>query len=144
MGKDELDREAMDYAWKWFALHAGQRMQMLNFWLISMAFLTTGFVAAFGKHDPAPARGIAAGAAVVTVAFVLLEWRTRSLMALGREALRQSEQRFTCSCGGDEGASHKNPLHLVADGGSGPNYTFIIPGTQLLVAAGFVAAAIAV
>ena len=34
------------YAWNWFALHSNQRMQFVNFWLISVVFLGAAFVAA--------------------------------------------------------------------------------------------------
>ena len=35
---EQTDKIAFDYAWNWFALHAGQRMQSVNFFLVAASF----------------------------------------------------------------------------------------------------------
>jgi hypothetical protein len=49
---DELDllKELREHAWSWFSMHAQQRMQTLNFFLIAMAFLA----AAYGTSELPP------------------------------------------------------------------------------------------
>src|SRR5882757_915360 len=43
--KYAFDR-GLDHAWQWFTLHATQRMQAVNFFLVATAFLSTAYVAA--------------------------------------------------------------------------------------------------
>ena len=44
---DHGERNALSqtYAWNWFALHAGQRLQLVNFWLVAVAFLAAAVTA---------------------------------------------------------------------------------------------------
>src|SRR4051812_41007057 len=37
------DLDVRTYAWNWFALHANQRLQLVNFWLVAVAFLAGAF-----------------------------------------------------------------------------------------------------
>jgi len=36
---DEIAKQAREHAWNWFALHATQRMQAFNFFVVATAFL---------------------------------------------------------------------------------------------------------
>ena len=55
------ETEARRYAWNWFALHAGQRLQLVNFWVVAVAFLATAFVQARSFHMVAIAFGVGCG-----------------------------------------------------------------------------------
>jgi Flp pilus assembly protein TadB len=47
----EIAQDALHHSWDWFALHAAQRMQCVNFFLVAVAFLIAAFVTALtGKH----------------------------------------------------------------------------------------------
>ena len=40
----DAEQAALEHAWQWFALHARQRMQCVNFFLVAVAFLAAAFV----------------------------------------------------------------------------------------------------
>src|SRR3982751_6627253 len=87
------DSEAQNYAWSWFTLHAGQRLQMVNFWLISIAFLVTAFVQAYVNHLFVVAAGVSVTGLLCSVAFLRLDVRTRNLVHVGEAALRHLEMK---------------------------------------------------
>jgi hypothetical protein len=49
MDTDATGKVALDHAWNWFNLHAGQRMQTFNFFLIATAFLIAAYRAGPGN-----------------------------------------------------------------------------------------------
>jgi hypothetical protein len=133
------DPAVQTYAWNWFALHAGQRMQMVNFWLVSIAFLAAAFVQAYLNKLFIVATGIAIVGFVCSVAFMRLDVRTRQLVLVGEMALRHLEVKRA----GDE---HNDVLDLVQAAGACrqsrfDSYRFIIQGLQMTVAGGFLLAA---
>jgi hypothetical protein len=78
---------AREYAWSWFALHASQRMQHLNHFLIAAAFLFAAYGTAL-PHNEVAAIGVALVGFLTCLAFHRLELRTRELVKLGEDALR--------------------------------------------------------
>lgn len=88
---DDSIKAALDHAWNWFALHAGQRMHTVNFFLIAAAFLANAYVLALrDKHYPVAA-GVAALAVIIAMVFYRLETRVRELLKAGEAALRPSQ-----------------------------------------------------
>jgi len=81
---DDRDREllkiALDHTWSWFALHATQRMQLINFFLISLAFVTAGYGTSLGSGRPKVASCVALAGALIALAFWRLDVRTRELI----------------------------------------------------------------
>lgn len=67
-------------------------MQFVNFWLVSVAFLTAAYVSAINGRRTGVAATIAIGGAGVTLAFQLLEVRTRYLVRAGEHALKQLQR----------------------------------------------------
>jgi hypothetical protein len=94
-GDPNLDRlalkDAIDYAWKWFAYHAAQRMQTFNFFLILMGALSVGYYQAYQSKSDVYAAIVASFGAVVAFAFVVLEVRNEELVNVGRNALQSIE-----------------------------------------------------
>jgi hypothetical protein len=86
--------EAREYAWAWFALHASQRMQHFNHFLVATAFLFAGYGAALPRDDGA-ATLIALLGFVTAFTFRRLELRTRELVKLGESALAQVENSLS-------------------------------------------------
>jgi Flp pilus assembly protein TadB len=78
-------------AWQWFALHSGQRMQLVNFWLVSTAFLVAAFVQAKIGRLSALAIGVAALGVIASLAFQQLDERTRRLIRIAEAALLHIE-----------------------------------------------------
>lgn len=83
---------ALDHAWAWFNLHGTQRMQMLNFWLVSIAFLTGAFVAAITNEAFGAAFGVAVAGGVASSCFYRLERRTRLLVRLAETPLAELQK----------------------------------------------------
>ena len=134
----ETNAEA--YAWNWFALHAGQRLQLVNFWLIAVAFLASAFVQARSDHLFAIAFGVSTTGAVSSLAFMLLDIRTRQLVRVAENALRHFET-IRVANGLDDVTELVKASHQ-ARRSRFDSYRVIIQGLQLSVAGMFVLAAI--
>jgi hypothetical protein len=93
---------ALSYAWSWFALHSSQRMQLLNFFLITVAFLTTAYATATAAHQDAVAIATAAVGLVTSLAFDRLDMRTRELIVVAERALTILERKVAVSIGIDD------------------------------------------
>jgi hypothetical protein len=130
--------EAQAYAWNWFALHSGQRMQLVNFWLVSVAFLGAAFVQARTGNLTVVAVGVCITGTISSIAFAMLDARTRRLVQLAEDALRTLED--------DRAASGAMGFRLVsashgARSSSLLSYRLVIQGLQLTVAVLFAVAA---
>jgi hypothetical protein len=77
-----IDEMGLEHAWSWFQLHASQRIQMVNFWLVSVAFISAAYVGAVADRLLGVATGVALGGAFVTTCFYRLERRTRQLIQI--------------------------------------------------------------
>ncbi len=132
--------EAQTYAWNWFALHAGQRLQLVNFWLVAVAFLASAYVQARASHLVAIQVGLAVTGAAASLGFMRLDRRTRQLVQVSEDALRYLETTMV-------EAGMNDVTELVRRAGEVSqarldSYRIIIQGMQLLVAFLFLAAAI--
>ena len=87
----DAETKAQTYAWNWFALHAGQRLQLVNFWLVAVAFLASAYVQARSSHMTAIAFGVSVTGIVSSVAFMRLDVRTRQLVRVAENALEHFE-----------------------------------------------------
>ena len=139
---DSADSEAtaQSYAWNWFALHAGQRLQLVNFWLVAVAFLASAFVQALSSHLVAVAFGVSVTGVVSSLAFMRLDARTRQLVQVAENALRSYEIARTAA-----GLDKVNELVTIAHQARRTpldSYRVIIQGLQASVAAMFVLATI--
>jgi hypothetical protein len=100
-------KDVRAYAWNWFALHSGQRLQLVNFWLVAVAFLATAYVQSEIDHARAIASGVALVGAIASVAFQRLDVRTRQLTQVAESALQELEQEWIA-----QGASESVALAL--------------------------------
>lgn len=83
---------AFDYAWGYFALHAGQRMQSVNFFLVAVSFLAAAYISAMvGKH-PGLAAGVSLVGASSSFVFYRIERRVRGLLHAAEIALGPMER----------------------------------------------------
>jgi len=51
----EIAKQAREHAWNWFALHATQRMQAFNFFVVATAFLIAAYASLLDKEPAAAA-----------------------------------------------------------------------------------------
>ena len=137
---DNAEMDAQTYAWSWFALHAGQRLQLVNFWLVSVAFLASAFVQARSNHLVAVAVGVSVAGVVSSLAFMKLDVRTRQLVQVAENALRYFEEKRAL-----EGLDEVTALVKASHQGNRSrldSYRVIIQGLQFTVAILFALAAI--
>ena len=130
-----------EYAWKWFELHAAQRMQLVNFWLVSTAFIVGAFVNAAVRDRFLAAAGVGCVGSAVAVGFLLLDRRTRQLIKVAEEALKVYEDRMAKA----EQIREVRLVQISASdrGGLLSSYRSVIWGLQVTTAVAFVIAAVA-
>ena len=136
----DAETKAQTYAWNWFALHAGQRLQLVNFWLVAVAFLASAYVQARSSHMTAIAFGVSVTGAVSSVAFMRLDVRTRQLVQVAENALSYFEAAGVAA-GMDEVTELVKASHEIRRSRF-DSYRVIIQGLQLTVACIFVLAAV--
>jgi len=119
--------------WRWFALHSGQRMQLVSFWMASTALLTAALGTALQNHLTAIAAGLCALGTISSVTFALLDARTRQLVLIAE------------TMAGDGPRATDSTLHaLITRTGEGRSrvhsYRLLIQGLEYLTALLFAAA----
>ena len=132
--------EPGSYAWNWFALHSGQRMQLVNFWVVAVAFLVSAFVQARANDLIFVSIGVSAAGAGTSVAFLLLDRRTRELIHAAEAALRRIEESWEAT----EPTSNNGLVRSAGQHQSGrlASYYPVIQGIQTIIACLFVIAGI--
>ncbi|WP_427894060.1 hypothetical protein ACQHIV_13065 [Kribbella sp. GL6] len=95
--EDESDvlEAALQHGWSWFSLHAVQRMQVINHYLVAVAFLTAAYGSLAAARHWMIAAAVATTGVVVSLVFDLLDSRTRELIGLCEPALSQLEERLS-------------------------------------------------
>jgi hypothetical protein len=123
-------KDALEHARVWFTMHAAQRMQTFNFFLVATAFLVAGYAQVIDKR-PIAAAAIALLGAWITCWFMFLERRTRQLVEAGRVAMRPLERRLAEGLGVPQ-------LEIVATADkvtAGYRYTTVFRAIHLAVVA---------
>jgi hypothetical protein len=90
----EVAKQARDYAWNWFALHANQRMRTFNFFLIATAFITAAYGALIARF-PEAAMIVGLLGAWLALWFNKLDHRNRQIVRAAEDALRVCEDRLS-------------------------------------------------
>jgi hypothetical protein len=86
--------KGLEHPWQWFSLHAGQRMQGVNFFLVAAAFLTGALVAALQKDNKLIAVGIGLFGVFISICFSRLDLRVRELIHGGEAAMKPLQARL--------------------------------------------------
>jgi hypothetical protein len=94
--------QAVRHSWDWFALHANQRMQGVNFFLVAAAFLTAAYGSAIQYAHPVVATGVAALGVLFSGVFYAFEVRVRELIKTGERALGQAQHKLAIVTGIEE------------------------------------------
>jgi hypothetical protein len=138
-----------EYAWRWFAFHARQRVSMFNFFLIGVGILANAYVLLMIQNIRGVAGSLAIIATLMCAVFVLLDRRNHQLVHLGEEILRQLEKnalfqsRITPTT--QQEYAELGPLEREQRLGPTPFYLkhwFLMEGFQTMVGIAFAAAAI--
>jgi len=99
--KQEAKKEAIKHAWDFFTIHATQRMQSVNFFLVAEAFLFAAFVNAINENRNAVGMGIAVLGTTICYLFYRFERRIRSLIHAAEDALKPLERNLAEQSGVD-------------------------------------------
>jgi hypothetical protein len=89
--KGLLLRDVLEHSWKWFELHASQRMQLINYFLVAVAFLSAAYVAGLRDDAPEVSAVISMLGVILSACFQRIESRTRELIKLGETAVNEIE-----------------------------------------------------
>ena len=85
--KAEIDQELLrlklDYAWRWFALHAKQRVTMFNYFLVASGILANAYGLLLREELWGVAIGVAGIGSIVGLVSLGLDVRNRQLVKLG-------------------------------------------------------------
>jgi hypothetical protein len=90
---DELVKLAHDHAWRWFSLHAAQRMQTFYYFLVATAFLIAAYASLLGQNRPVAAT-VALVGAWIAFWFTRLDIRTLQLIRAGEDVLEAFQARL--------------------------------------------------
>lgn len=93
--QETSDLAALTHAWDWFQLHAKQRMQCVNFFLVAVAFLVAAFVTVLKEQHYAVGAAIGLFAAWLSWWFRRLELRTKALVKAGERAMKPLQGRLS-------------------------------------------------
>ena len=87
-----------EYAWRWFELHAKQRVSMFNFFLLSVGALATAYGLLLREQLYVVAAVAAFMGVFVSLVSCLLDVRNRKLVKMGEEALEGVERAYLTGC----------------------------------------------
>ncbi len=85
---------ALNHSQSWVELHANQRQNLLNFFLIAVAFLFSAYVGALNGHRYILAAIISLLGAAISLGFTMMDLRNRDLTRAGEIAMRDIEDRL--------------------------------------------------
>ncbi|HXM21080.1 MAG TPA: hypothetical protein VN948_07445 [Terriglobales bacterium] len=90
-----MSNDLQELAWKYFELHAGQRLTIFNFYIALCSAIAAGLVATFGKDFSYPNARILLGLLLVLFSFVFwkLDDRTKLLIKNAEAALEFYEEQ---------------------------------------------------
>jgi len=90
------EKDILEHAWKYFQLHANQRMSVFNFYISFSSLLTLPLILTLTKEKNFHLLGILFGFLLFLLSLVFwrLDKRTRMLIEISEDALKQIEMNF--------------------------------------------------
>lgn len=92
---NDLQKTQIDYAWKWFAFHADQRVKMFNYMLVVFGIAAAGVVNVLSKPDQVPVwavSGLCFVTSLLALLFTRLDRRNRDLVWFSEDVLIHLER----------------------------------------------------
>lgn len=98
--ENELEalQTALAHSQSWFELHANQRQNLLNFFLIAIAFLFNAYVGALSDHRYILAALISILGTAISLGFTMMDLRNRDLTRAGETSMKELEDRLASMC----------------------------------------------
>jgi hypothetical protein len=96
MAKADIKQQALEHAWKYFELHAAQRLSMFNFFVAFATVALAGLGASLQSDRNHQIAGLLIGIIIPVITFVFwhLERRTAFLVKHGEQAIIALEQEL--------------------------------------------------
>lgn len=144
----ELFQLKLDYAWRWFALHARQRVNMFNYFLVASGILANAYGLLLREKMWGAAAVAAAVGCVIGLASMGLDARNRQLVKLGEDLLADLEERCFIASGSHAESVDSPNLGILArearreESRFSLKHKFLIRSLEFLVAGAFLAAAL--
>jgi hypothetical protein len=109
------DKDMLNYIWNYFQLHANQRMSVFNFYVSFSSLITIPLILTFKNEKNLHLLGILLGFLLfmLSIVFWKLDVRTRMLIKISQDALKQLENNFNSK--NDEITSKLRILQLDED-----------------------------
>lgn len=87
--------------WEYFVIHANQRIQMMNFFIILETFFVTTLLTLFQMEGDLGVFRFVMSAAIVffSIIFCLLDARTKDMIKYSEKALKQLERKYSVKYG---------------------------------------------
>ncbi len=128
-----------EFAWRWFSLHANQRISLVGFFVISAGILANAYVTLIHDGFNLQASFLGLAAAVVSMGFVLLDRRNRQLVRIGEHLLAEQQAELTTTGQAREWIVRE----LIGTGKQTPfKHWLVIEGIEALVGVSFLGGAI--
>ena len=149
--KSEIDRELLqlklDYAWRWFALHAKQRVAMFNYFLVASGILANAYGLLLREQLWEAAIVAASIGCMVGLVSLGLDVRNRQLVKLGEELLTDVEEKYLFPVESLSGPADCPSSGILAREAKGKpsllfKHRFLIRSLEVVVAGGFLAAVV--
>ena len=100
MSDPSRSETSLDHAWRYFELHATQRMSVFNFFLVLSGLIAAGFAASIEGSPRLAPLGVALGLLLALVSFVFwkLDQRVSFLIKCSEKALAEIELALPDEC----------------------------------------------
>ncbi|MCM1063266.1 MAG: hypothetical protein NC420_02150 [Eubacterium sp.] len=89
------DKDYMDMLWNYFELHSGQRMQLMNFFIVLESLMVAGLISLLSAENNLSIWecGICAGMIFFAAIFYGLDRRTKKMIQLCESSIKMLERR---------------------------------------------------
>ena len=127
-----LNQIRFEYAWRYFEMHAKQRITMFNFFLLGSGVLANAYGLLLREELHLQAGAVAAVGFLVCVISFMLDVRNHQLVRLGENALRRVEGDIMLPAGQDISDS-KPPEYMILTRERNLGETFLLLKHKTLI-----------
>ncbi|MDE7176873.1 MAG: hypothetical protein K2O59_03585 [Lachnospiraceae bacterium] len=99
--REVSESDFLKVLWDYFAVHANQRIQILNFYIVLETFFITGLLTLFQLDGNLTAFRLILSASIIFFSFVFyaLDKRTKEMIKFSEDALKTIEQKYASEYG---------------------------------------------
>ena len=93
---NESEHKLLEFSWKWFEFYAKQRTTMFNFYVVIAAIFLNGIILSkihIDKISTETPIFLSIFAVIISIIFMLLDYRNRQLLDMGEALILYSEKK---------------------------------------------------